>query len=170
MEGIVSSWIYINSLTGIGHWICSTPTEWHTYIIWSSSRQFKRSHEIFYLEIQRIVQDLPRKPLHWRPWPLKVADSNSPPRILFKCVIEPPHLWNSKYSLESAQNSWIGIKASEKKIWWMDDFLWFDALFNSISVISGQWEVDNERLCAMEPRVWLRSRLEHGWNSRPLDQ
>ena len=26
----------------------------------------------------------------------------------------------------------------------------FYILFNSISVISGQWEVDNERLCAME--------------------
>ena len=31
----------------------------------------------------------------------------------------------------------------------MDD-LRFYVLFNSISVISGRWEVDNERLCAME--------------------
>ena len=26
----------------------------------------------------------------------------------------------------------------------------FYVLFNSISVISGRWEIDNERLCAME--------------------
>ena len=26
-------------------------------------------------------------------------------------------------------------------------------LSNSISVISGQWKADNERLCAMEPRL-----------------
>ena len=30
---------------------------------------------------------------------------------------------------------------------WMDD-LQFYVLFNSFSVVSGQWEVDNERLCA----------------------
>ena len=34
---------------------------------------------------------------------------------------------------------------------WMDD-LRFYVLFNSISVISGQWEVDNERMYAMELR------------------
>ena len=28
-------------------------------------------------------------------------------------------------------------------------------LFNSISVISGRWAGDNERLCAMEPRLRL---------------
>ena len=33
---------------------------------------------------------------------------------------------------------------------WMDD-LWFYILFNSISVILGWWEGDNEKLCAMEP-------------------
>ena len=32
---------------------------------------------------------------------------------------------------------------------WTDD-LRFYVLFNSISVISGQWVDDNERLCAME--------------------
>ena len=32
----------------------------------------------------------------------------------------------------------------------MDD-LRFYVLFNSISVISGRWADDNERLCAMEP-------------------
>ena len=38
---------------------------------------------------------------------------------------------------------------------WMDD-LRFYVLFNSISVISGQWDVDNERLCAMELPLPLR--------------
>ena len=37
---------------------------------------------------------------------------------------------------------------------WMDD-LQFYVLFNSISIISGQWEGDNERLCAMEPSLRL---------------
>ena len=45
------------------------------------------------------------------------------------------------------------------------DYLRFDVLFNSISVISGQWADDNERLCAMEFRLWLRRfRLERGSN------
>ena len=53
---------------------------------------------------------------------------------------------------------------------WMDD-LRFYVLFNSISVISGRWADDNERLCAMESRLQLRRfRLERGSNSGPLDQ
>ena len=36
----------------------------------------------------------------------------------------------------------------------MDD-LQFYIFFNSISVISRWWVGDNERLCAIEPRVWL---------------
>ena len=48
---------------------------------------------------------------------------------------------------------------------WMDD-LRFYVLFNSVPVISGRWEVDNERLCAMELRLRLRKfRLERGSNS-----
>ena len=35
------------------------------------------------------------------------------------------------------------------------DDLKFYFLFNSISVISGQWEVDNDRLGAMELHLWL---------------
>ena len=35
---------------------------------------------------------------------------------------------------------------------WMDGLLFY-VLFNSISVISGKWEVDNERLCAMQLRL-----------------
>ena len=33
--------------------------------------------------------------------------------------------------------------------------LGFYTLFNSISVISSEWEVDNERLCAKEPHLQL---------------
>ena len=41
-------------------------------------------------------------------------------------------------------------------IWngWIDD-LRFKVIFNSISVISGHWEGDNERLCAIKPRLRL---------------
>ena len=43
---------------------------------------------------------------------------------------------------------------------WLND-LRFYVLFKSVSVISGRWEVDNERLCAMELRLQLRRfRLE----------
>ena len=41
----------------------------------------------------------------------------------------------------------------------------------SCSVISGRWEVDNERVCAIEHRLGLRRFcLEQGSNSRPLNQ
>ena len=40
----------------------------------------------------------------------------------------------------------------------MDD-LQFNVLFNSILVISGEWEGDNERLCAMESHLWLKGFL-----------
>ena len=53
---------------------------------------------------------------------------------------------------------------------WMDD-LRFYVLFNSVSVISGRWADDNERVCAMEPRLRLgRFCLERGSNPGPLDQ
>ena len=52
----------------------------------------------------------------------------------------------------------------------MDD-LRFYVLVNCISVILGRWPDDNERLCAMEPRLRLRRfRLEQGSNLGPLDQ
>ena len=52
----------------------------------------------------------------------------------------------------------------------MDDFQFY-VLFNSISVISGQWADDNERLCAMEPRLWSgKIGLERGLNPGPFDQ
>ena len=43
-------------------------------------------------------------------------------------------------------------------------------LFNSMSVKSGRWADDNERLCAMEPRLQFRFRLEQGSKTGPLDQ
>ena len=49
----------------------------------------------------------------------------------------------------------------------MDD-LRFYVFFNTISVISGRWADDNERLCAMELHLRLRRfRLEPGSNSGP---
>ena len=53
---------------------------------------------------------------------------------------------------------------------WMDD-LQFYILFSSISVISGWWADDYERLCAMKSCLWLkRSHLMLGLNSGLLDQ
>ena len=53
---------------------------------------------------------------------------------------------------------------------WMDD-LRFYVLFNSILVISGLFEGDNERLCAMEPcSGWKDFCLQQGSNPGPLDQ
>ena len=43
-----------------------------------------------------------------------------------------------------------------KSLWSSDDGLQFNVLFNSISVIAMRWEGDNERLCAMEPRLRLK--------------
>ena len=52
--------------------------------------------------------------------------------------------------------------------WMTCDFMSFTTVF---SVISGQCADDNERLCAMEPRLRLRRfRLERGSNPGPLDQ
>ena len=43
----------------------------------------------------------------------------------------------------------------------MDEGLAIYIIFNSISVISGRWAGDNERMCAMEPLLRLRRfRLE----------
>ena len=53
---------------------------------------------------------------------------------------------------------------------WMDDLRIY-VRFNSISVISGKWADDNERLCATEPRLRLRRfRLKRGSSPGPLDQ
>ena len=54
---------------------------------------------------------------------------------------------------------------------WMDD-LRFYVLFNSISVISEKREVDNERLCAMVPTLFMVEKIlpEAGLELSPLDQ
>ena len=53
---------------------------------------------------------------------------------------------------------------------WMDD-LGFYILSNSITVISGKWAGDNERLCAMEPHLQFRRfQLKQGLHPGPLDQ
>ena len=53
----------------------------------------------------------------------------------------------------------------------MDDLLFYVILrpFNSVSAISGRWEIDNERLCAMEKSV---EKISHraGIELGPLDQ
>ena len=52
----------------------------------------------------------------------------------------------------------------------MDD-LQFYVLFNSISVILGQWTDDNERLCAMEPSLqFFENILKRGSNLGLLGQ
>ena len=64
----------------------------------------------------------------------------------------------------------ISRDIEECKNGWMDDLQLY-VLFNSFSVISGRWVDDNERLCAVEPRLWL-GRVCHDWglNPRPLDR
>ena len=53
---------------------------------------------------------------------------------------------------------------------WMEEMRFY-VIFNSIEVISGQWTDDNEKLCAMEPRLRLGIfHPERGSNSGPLDQ
>ena len=76
---------------------------------------------------------------------------------------------SSSHALYFYQVLWNYLKLYQSYRW-MDD-LWFYVLFNNISVISGRWTDDNERLCATEPRLRLRRfRLERGSNSGPLDQ
>ena len=60
--------------------------------------------------------------------------------------------------------SFLCCPFSHKMFEWIDDFRFY-VLLTSISVISGRWEVDNERLCAMELRLLLkRFRLERDRN------
>ena len=47
---------------------------------------------------------------------------------------------------------------------WMND-LQFYILFNSVSIISGWCLDDNERLCAMELRLWLRRCRIERWSN-----
>ena len=57
------------------------------------------------------------------------------------------------------------VKMVEDHEGWMDDMR-FCNLFNNISVISGQWKADSERLCAIELHLRLGGFcLERGSNS-----
>ena len=51
---------------------------------------------------------------------------------------------------------------------WMDE-LRFYILFNSISIISGRWEDDIDRMVATEPRLGLQN-LQRYSNHGSLDQ
>ena len=44
-----------------------------------------------------------------------------------------------------------------------DNDLRFYLLFNIVSVISGRWADDNERLCAIEPRSRLQRSSPQAW-------
>ena len=57
-------------------------------------------------------------------------------------------------------------RTNARKDGWIDDLRLY-VLLNSISVITGRWEVENEKLCAMEPRFRLKifssqARIEPG--------
>ena len=61
-------------------------------------------------------------------------------------------------------NKYNNVLCSFKGNGWVN-YLRFYFLFNSIPVISGWWVDDNERLCEMEPRLWMRRfRFEQGSN------
>ena len=62
------------------------------------------------------------------------------------------------------------LKAREEAEWMAD--LGFYILFNSISVMLGRYEDDNEKLCAMEPNFKVRKELfpQLGFNLERLDQ
>ena len=50
-----------------------------------------------------------------------------------------------------------GVRLSSRRVLSDDGWMTCDyVLFSSISVISGGWAYDNERLCATEPRLLLR--------------
>ena len=67
--------------------------------------------------------------------------------------------WRMHYAFPKATGSNNCLQ--EMNYRWMDDLRFFD----SISVISGRWADDNERLCAMKPRLRLRRfRPERGSN------
>ena len=90
---------------------------------------------------------------------------SSPPSYLFFLPLRGRHL-NTEILLKQLLNP----EHPSVHMRWTDE-MQFDVLLNSISVISGRWEDDDEKLCAMEPRLRLRRFcLEQGWNPGPLDQ
>ena len=93
-------------------------------------------------------------PYFWQRFDFKIID-------LYMYLIAP---WFSIWYYTSLP-LWILLSNIDG---WMKQFY---VLFNSISVILGQWEDYNERLCAIESLLRLRKfRFEPGSNSRPPDQ
>ena len=73
--------------------------------------------------------------------------------------------WYLSLQQNKAKLSWPGTYQEQRlhitASYWISQsammvHLRFYVLFNSISIISGWWVDDNERLCAMEPHLWLR--------------
>ena len=68
----------------------------------------------------------------------------------------------------------MNLEKTGTKDGWMDGWMdepRFYVLFNGISVILGRWADENEKLCAITPRLRLRRfRLELGSDPGPLDQ
>ena len=82
-----------------------------------------------------------------------VRSNNQLFHIQFCCPII--HQFKPENSFDLVQN-WVSNQSLNKGgDGWMDDMRFY-VLLNSILVISGRWKVDNERLCAMELRLWLR--------------
>ena len=63
--------------------------------------------------------------------------------------------WVTEHVPDLCDDTRDSKKGGGMKHGWIDD-LQFYVLFNSISVISGRYSDDNERLCAMEHRLRLR--------------
>ena len=77
-------------------------------------------------------------------------------------------IWDSSGCSECVKNKMNSRQQNTNRR--MDDLLFY-VLFNIILVISGQWEADNERLCATELRLQLRRfHLERGSNLGSQDQ
>ena len=55
----------------------------------------------------------------------------------------------------------LGMRRIFVQYMWMDD-LRFYVLFNSISVTSGRWLDENEKLCAMEPSFTIEKIIASG--------
>ena len=71
------------------------------------------------------------------------------PRKLNDIILEPQWKLKSKnYIWHLACPFLVQFK---EESWRMDQWLLFYVIFNSISVMSGQWLNSNDRLCAMEP-------------------
>ena len=62
--------------------------------------------------------------------------------------------------MKIALKCYLHLRINFSNTRWMEG-LRFYVLFNSILFISGQWAYDNEKLCAMEPRLRLKRSRSH---------